>query len=316
MLRVEGLEVTFDGVAALAGVDLEVAGEERLALLGPSGSGKSTLLRAVAGLQPAAAGRVLLAGRDLAGVPPYRRGIGLMLQDGALFPHRDVEGNIAFGLRMAGVPRDARERRTSELLDLVGLAGRGRRSVATLSGGERQRVALARALAPEPRLLLLDEPLGSLDGPLRERLLQDLAELFDRLRLTVVHVTHDVGEAFLIGDRVAVMREGRVVQHAAPDDLWAHPADAWTARFLGMANVLDEGARRVVVRPEAVRVTPGDAATIVAAERRGPSVLLRVRLDDGRVLEAITTALSPPRPGDRVAVEIDRAGVVELAPDP
>jgi len=303
-------------VAALAGVDLEVAGEERLALLGPSGSGKSTLLRAVAGLQPAAAGRVLLAGRDLAGVPPYRRGIGLMLQDGALFPHRDVEGNIAFGLRMAGVPRDARERRTSELLDLVGLAGRGRRSVATLSGGERQRVALARALAPEPRLLLLDEPLGSLDGPLRERLLQDLAELFDRLRLTVVHVTHDVGEAFLIGDRVAVMREGRVVQHAAPDDLWAHPADAWTARFLGMANVLDEGARRVVVRPEAVRVTPGDAATIVAAERRGPSVLLRVRLDDGRVLEAITTALSPPRPGDRVAVEIDRAGVVELAPDP
>jgi len=316
MLRVEGLEVTFDGVAALAGVDLEVAGEERLALLGPSGSGKSTLLRAVAGLQPAAAGRVLLAGRDLAGVPPYRRGIGLMLQDGALFPHRDVEGNIAFGLRMAGVPRDARERRTSELLDLVGLAGRERRSVATLSGGERQRVALARALAPEPRLLLLDEPLGSLDGPLRERLLQDLAELFDRLRLTVVHVTHDVGEAFLIGDRVAVMREGRVVQHAAPDDLWAHPADAWTARFLGMANVLDEGARRVVVRPEAVRVTPGDAATIVAAERRGPSVLLRVRLDDGEVLEAITTALSPPRPGDRVAVEIDRAGVVELAPDP
>ena len=316
MLRVEGLEVTFDGVAALAGVDLEVAGEERLALLGPSGSGKSTLLRAVAGLQPAAAGRVLLAGRDLAGVPPYRRGIGLMLQDGALFPHRDVEGNIAFGLRMAGVPRDARERRTSELLDLVGLAGRGRRSVATLSGGERQRVALARALAPEPRLLLLDEPLGSLDGPLHERLLQDLAELFDHLRLTVVHVTHDVGEAFSIGDRVAVMREGRVVQHAAPDDLWAHPADAWTARFLGMANVLDEGARRVVVRPEAVRVTPGDAATIVAAERRGPSVLLRVRLDDGRVLEAITTALSPPRPGDRVAVEIDRAGVVELAPDP
>ncbi|MBA3329301.1 MAG: ABC transporter ATP-binding protein [Actinobacteria bacterium] len=316
MLRVEGLEVTFDGVAALAGVDLEVAGEERLALLGPSGSGKSTLLRAVAGLQPAAAGRVLLAGRDLAGVPPYRRGIGLMLQDGALFPHRDVEGNIAFGLRMAGVPRDARERRTSELLDLVGLAGRGRRSVATLSGGERQRVALARALAPEPRLLLLDEPLGSLDGPLRERLLQDLAELFDHLRLTVVHVTHDVGEAFSIGDRVAVMREGRVVQHAAPDDLWAHPADAWTARFLGMANVLDEGARRVVVRPEAVRVTPGDAATIVAAERRGPSVLLRVRLDDGEVLEAITTALSPPRPGDRVAVEIDRAGVVELAPDP
>jgi len=316
MLRVEGLEVTFDGVAALAGVDLEVAGEERLALLGPSGSGKSTLLRAVAGLQPAAAGRVLLAGRDLAGVPPYRRGIGLMLQDGALFPHRDVEGNIAFGLRMAGVPRDARERRTSELLDLVGLAGRERRSVATLSGGERQRVALARALAPEPRLLLLDEPLGSLDGPLRERLLQDLAELFDHLRLTVVHVTHDVGEAFSIGDRVAVMREGRVVQHAAPDDLWAHPADAWTARFLGMANVLDEGARRVVVRPEAVRVTPGDAATIVAAERRGPSVLLRVRLDDGEVLEAITTALSPPRPGDRVAVEIDRAGVVELAPDP
>ena len=315
MLRVDGLAVAFDGVAALAGVELEVAAQERLALLGPSGSGKSTLLRAIAGLQPVAAGRILLNGHDLAGVPPYRRGIGLMLQEGALFPHRDVGGNIAFGLRMAGVRRDVRERRTRELLELVGLSGREHRSVSTLSGGERQRVALARALAPEPSLLLLDEPLGSLDGPLRERLLHDLAELFGRLRLTVVHVTHDVGEAFSIGDRVAVMREGRVVQHATPDDLWACPADGWTARFLGMANVFDEGAGRFVVRPEAVRVIPGDAATVVTAERRGPSVRLRVRLDDGRVLEAVTTALHVPRSGDRVDIEIDEAGVVEVAPE-
>jgi thiamine transport system ATP-binding protein len=312
VLEVAGLGVAYDGVAALAGVHLAAAEGERLAVLGPSGSGKSTLLRAIAGLERPSTGRVLVEGRDLAGVPPHRRRMGLMFQDGALFPHRDVEGNVGFGLRMAGLPARERTGRVREALELVGLGGFERRSVATLSGGEAQRVALARAIAPHPRVLLLDEPLGSLDGPLRERLLADLAELFDRLRLTVLHVTHDVGEAFAIGDRVAVLRRGRLVQCAAPDDLWARPADAWTARFLGMGNVVRHGDVARVVRPEAVLVERGEGATVLAAERRGPLVRLRLRLDDGRELEAATTALDHPRPGERAAVRIDEGVVVEV----
>jgi thiamine transport system ATP-binding protein len=312
MLRVEALEVSFDGAPALAGANVEVGAGTRLAVLGPSGSGKSTLLRTVAGLLPPDAGRILLAGRDLAGLPPHRRGIGLMHQDGALFPHLDVAGNIAFGLRMTGVPRERREQRTAELLELVGLAGLGRRSIGTLSGGERQRVALARALAPQPQVLLLDEPLGALDRPLRERLLGELAELFTRLSLTVVYVTHDVGEAFSIGDRVAVMRAGRIVQHGAPDDLWLHPADAWVARFLGMKNVAERDGRTIVIRPEAVRLEPGENAIVAQAERRGAAVHLRVRLADGEELEAVTTQPDHPRTGDRVNISIDPTGIIEL----
>ncbi len=312
MLRVEGVTVSFEGVRALAGVDVEVAEGERLAVLGPSGSGKSTLLRAIAGLQRLDAGRIELAGRDLAGVPPHLRGIGLMHQDGALFPHRDVAGNVSFGLRMSGVPRAERERRTAELLERVGLSGFERRSLGGLSGGERQRVALARALAREPSVLLLDEPLGSLDRPLRERLVQELRELFERLGLTVVHVTHDVSEAFAIGDRIAVMRDGRFVQSGAPDDVWSRPADEWIARFLGITNVREHDGRRVVVRPEAVRAEPGEGAVVLAAQRRGPAVHLRLRLDDGEVLESVTTALDHPRPGDAVRVEIDPAGIVPV----
>jgi thiamine transport system ATP-binding protein len=306
-VRVEGLTVTF-GAPVLRGVDLDLPEGETTAILGPSGSGKSTLLRAIAGLEQPAAGRILLAGRDLAGVPPHRRGVGLMFQDGNLFPHRDVAGNVEFGLRMAGVPKEQRRRRVAEVLELVGLAGFGGRSVARLSGGERQRVALARALAPEPRVLLLDEPVGSLDGPLRERLLADLDELFERLGPTVAYVTHDVAEAFALGDGVAVLRDGAVVQHGPPDELWAAPADGWTARFLGLGNVRDGR----VIRPEAVHVRPGSGAVVLATTRLGVVVRLRVRLDSGEELDAATTALDHPAAGDRVAVEVDPAGVIEL----
>jgi thiamine transport system ATP-binding protein len=281
-------------------------------VLGPSGSGKSTLLRVIAGLQRPDRGHVLVDGRDVTAVPTHRRGVGLMFQDGALFPHRDVEGNVSFGLRMAAVPAAIRARRVAEALALVGLEGYEHRSVATLSGGERQRVALARAVAPDPRVLLLDEPLGSLDRPLRERLLVDLEALFELLGRTVVTVTHDVGEAFALADRVAVMRQGRIVQSAPPDALWARPADAWTARFLGLANVLENDNGATLIRPEAVRLVAGEGATVVAAERRGPLVRLQVRRDDGDELEAVTTELRHPRAGERVRVEIDPAGVVTL----
>jgi thiamine transport system ATP-binding protein len=314
VLRVEELSLAFGGVPALAGIDLEVGAGERLAVLGPSGSGKSTLLRAIAGLERPDAGRVLLDGRDLAGVPPHLRGIGLMHQDGVLFPHRDVAGNVEFGLRMAGIPRAERARRTAALLELVGLAGFERRSTGTLSGGERQRVALARTLAPEPRVLLLDEPLGSLDRPLRDRLAGELVALADRLELTLVHVTHDADEAFAIGDRVAIVSAGRVVQHGTPDELWSAPASEWAARFLGLRNVLERAGRRVLVRPEGVRLVPGDAAVVLAVERRGAAVRVRLRLHGGEEFDAVTTDLRLPRPGDRVGVELDPAATVELPP--
>ncbi|HEY5871746.1 MAG TPA: ABC transporter ATP-binding protein [Gaiellaceae bacterium] len=309
MLQVDSVSVGFDGKKALDDASLDVANGEVVTVLGPSGSGKTTLLRVIAGLQPPDEGRVLLDDSDLAGVPPHRRGVGLVFQDHALFPHRDVFGNIAFGLRMRGDSPEQVERRTIELLALVGLAGFERRSVGTLSGGEQQRVALARALAPEPRILLLDEPLGSLDRRLRDRLLGDLEQLFDELALTAVYVTHDQTEAFTLGDRVAVMRAGRVAQIATPDELWARPLDEDVARFLGLANV----AGGEVVRPEAVTVrrTPeGGEGVVEKAVRTGPVVRLRVRLDDGRSLETVVAALDHPHVGDRVDVDVDPKGIV------
>ena len=310
-LALEGIDVVLGGERILADVSLEVPSGERLALLGPSGSGKSTLLRVVAGLQQPSAGRVLAGGRDVTGVPAHRRGIGLVFQDPALFPHRNVAENVGFGPKVAGLPRADRDARVAEALALVGLSGTEKRDVTTLSGGEAQRVALARALAPRPATLLLDEPLGSLDAPLRLRLQEDLRALFERLALTVVHVTHDVGEAFALGDRIAILRAGRIAQAATPDELWAHPADEWVARFLGMRNVERDGDRATVVRPEAVRVRPGDGATVVASERDGAVVRLRVRRGDGVELEALSVG-SAPAAGDRVSVEIDPAGVVEV----
>jgi thiamine transport system ATP-binding protein len=311
MLRVEDVSIAFDGKAALDRASLDAGDAEVVALLGPSGSGKTTLLRVIAGLERPDAGRVVLDGRDLADVPPYRRGIGLVFQDHALFPHRDVLGNVSFGLRMRGDSADAIAARAGDLLELVGLAGFGHRSVGTLSGGERQRVALARALAPQPQILLLDEPLGSLDRRLRDRLLEDLGRLFDELALTAVYVTHDQGEAFALGDRVAVMREGRVVQAATPDELWSHPLDLDVARFLGIGNVDGETA----VRPEAVSVRRAAGAgdgTVERAVRTGPAVRLIVRLDDGRRLEALSTELDHPAANERVDVEIDPEGIIRL----
>ena len=311
MLRVEEVTVRFGERAALDRVDLEVALGEVLTVLGPSGCGKTTLLRVIAGLQRADSGSVLLDGVDVTDVAPHRRGVGLVFQDHALFHHRDVFGNVAFGLRMQGAERSAIERHVSRLLELVGLAGFERRSIATLSGGEQQRVALARALAPEPRVLLLDEPLGSLDRRLRDRLLEDLDRLFEELRVTAIYVTHDQAEAFALGDRVAVMREGRIAQTGSPDELWAHPLDEDVARFLGLRNV----SGRKVVRPEAVtvRAAAGDGDGVVeSAVRHGPTVYLVIRLDDGSELEAAVTSLDHPAPGVRVDVEVAPEGIVRM----
>jgi thiamine transport system ATP-binding protein len=201
-LEVAGVSVAFDGRRVLDQVSLAVAADEVVALLGPSGSGKSTLLQVIAGLRRPDSGRVSWLGADITGVAPHLRGVGLVFQDALLFPHLDVARNVGYGLRVAGASRPEVARRVAELLELVELGGYGARSVATLSGGEAQRVALARALAPAPRLLLLDEPFGALDRELRDRLAVDVRALLHRLHTPAVHVTHDLAEADLVGDRV------------------------------------------------------------------------------------------------------------------
>ena len=236
-LEVRRVSVQLGGGAVLADVSLSARTGEIVALLGPSGCGKTTLLRVIAGLQPHT-GDVRWQGRPVAAVPAHRRGFGLVFQDQALFPHLDVERNVAFGLRMQGGSAAARTRRVAELLQMVGLSGLSRRSVDALSGGEAQRVALARALAPQPRLLMLDEPLSGLDRPLREQLLVDLPRILRQLRQTALFVTHDLEEALAVADRVAVMRAGRIVQTGTPRTVYERPASVFVARFLGRANIL------------------------------------------------------------------------------
>ncbi|GAA0494548.1 ABC transporter ATP-binding protein [Streptomyces sp. NPDC046215] len=337
LLRLAGVTVRFGDRAVVDAVDLAVAEHETVCVLGPSGSGKSTLLRVVAGLQRADAGRVFLSGRDQASVPTHRREVGLMFQDHQLFPQRDVGGNVAFGLRMRGTGRAETERRVTELLDMVGLPGAQRRAVAALSGGEQQRVALARALAPRPRLLMLDEPLGQLDRTLRERLVVELRELFGRLGTTVLAVTHDQGEAFALADRVVVMRDGRIAQAGTPLEVWQRPASEFVARFLGFDNVVAatvggeradtvwgtvpvppgtrQGACRLLVRPTGVRLVPeagGLPCTVSGRTFRGDHVVVLLRPEDGPVLEAACGLREAPEAGDRVGVVFDVNDVVVL----
>ncbi|MFI9818487.1 ABC transporter ATP-binding protein [Saccharothrix variisporea] len=317
-LRLDGITVRYGSLAAVSDVDLAVGDGEVVALLGPSGCGKSTLLRTVAGLEPPASGRVTWDGADLAGVPVHRRGFGLVFQDGQLFPHRDVAGNVAFGLRMHRVDREARRKRVDELLELVGLAGYQRRRVTELSGGEQQRVALARALAPRPRLVLLDEPLSALDRALREQLAVDLARLLREAGATALVVTHDHDEAFTLADRVAVMRAGRIVQVGEPAAVWRSPADVETARFLGCGKVLAADraselfgvASRVGLRASALRVDPSGTleATVVERVHRRDHVRLLV-LVEGDEFEAVAPVAAPPEPGDRVRLTTDLDGV-------
>ncbi len=304
-----------DAVVAVDGVSLEVRPGEVVALLGPSGCGKSSLLRAVAGLEPVAAGDVRWAGRSIVRLPVHRRGFGLMFQDGQLFPHRDVARNVAYGLE-GRLPRAERAARVTELLDVVGLHGYATRPVATLSGGEQQRVALARALAPRPALLLLDEPLSALDRGLRERLAVDLREVLATTGTTALFVTHDHDEAFTVADRVGVMGSGRLLQVGTPDDLWHHPARPEVARFLGYEAFLGgHGSTVVALAPGAFRLADlqqgaADSDDHRAAVVRGASFRkghTEVSLEVEGV--GVVTAFVPwdrvPDPGTAVRVALD-----------
>ena len=253
-LVASGITKSFDKTAVLRGIDLRIEEGETVCLLGPSGCGKTTLLRILAGLEQADQGQVVVEGQDISHMPAHLRDFGLMFQDYVLFPHLNVADNIAFGLRMHGWPAERIAGRVAELLDLVGLEDYGKRKVFDLSGGQQQRVALARSLAPMPRLLMLDEPLGSLDRVLRDQLLTELRLLLERLHQTAIYVTHDQLEAFAVADRVALMNEGRIEQEAPPGDLYLRPATPFVARFLGFKNLL---AGRVVGSDSGLRISTG-----------------------------------------------------------
>lgn len=226
MLTIRDLSVAYDE-PVLTGVDLTVGAGEIVCILGPSGGGKSTLLRAVAGLVPYG-GSISIGSDSVDGLPAHRRNVGMMFQDDLLFTHLDVAGNVGFGTG---------GQRVAQMLDLVGLAGFEKRSVATLSGGQAQRVALARALAPAPRVLLLDEPFGALDVVLKTSLVLEVQQVLRSQQATVLAVTHDRHEAFTLADRVAILRDGGLVQVGTPDELWGAPADAYVAELVGLSVI-------------------------------------------------------------------------------
>jgi iron(III) transport system ATP-binding protein len=336
-----GLSKAFGPVPALRGVDLEVATGSLTALLGPSGCGKTTLLRVVTGFERPDAGSVAVGGRVVAGpgvhVPPERRRVAIVPQEQALFPHLTVAANVGYGLGRG----PGRARRVDAMLELAGLAGLGRRMPHELSGGQQQRVALARALAPEPSVVLLDEPFGSLDASLRVGLRAEIAGILRSSGATALLVTHDQEEALSMADRVAVMRDGRIVQQGPPEVVYQRPADLWVAGFVGSANVLDAevvgagrarcalgavevaggglgngdglaGRVRVVVRPEQVRLAPpgsGVAGVVDHREYYGHDALVRVVLADGTPVLARTGSDDLPAAGAAVAVACQGAVV-------
>ena len=239
MLEINNIYKSYEGALLLRGISFTVAAGETVCLLGASGSGKSTLLRIIAGLETAEQGQVCWEGADLADVPAHRRGFGLVFQDYALFPHMNVWENVAFGLKMLGLPRDQMETRMNRVLDKVNLTGFKDRRVTDLSGGEQQRVALARALAPNPHLLMFDEPLGALDRSLREQLLEELRGLLHTTGVPAVYVTHDQEEAFKLADRILLLHDGEIVREGRPAEIWAEPGSVWVARFLDVGNILE-----------------------------------------------------------------------------
>lgn len=349
-LQLEDLSKQFNGVVAVDRLSLTLQKGEMLALLGPSGSGKTTTLRLLAGFEVPDAGRVIVEQDDVTGVEPVARRFGMVFQHYALFPHLNVGQNVAFGLESLGVRGEELARRVAAALGLVDLAGFEHRRIGQLSGGQQQRVALARALAPEPRVLLLDEPLSNLDPALRERTRRELRELIHRVGITTVFVTHEQDEAFDLGDRVAVLRAGRLEQVGTPEDLYALPANEFVAEFVGRSSsigvtVLGPGERGMRVGVEAVeweltdgatpRLPPGPALMVVRPEalrllqpapgaivgqvtqRRfiGTASLFTILTDGGATLEVS----GPPRsvsPGDRVGVMPSRraGGGIHLFP--
>jgi iron(III) transport system ATP-binding protein len=326
-VRVRGLSKSFGAVHAVRDLNLEIERAELMAVLGPSGCGKTTLLRVIAGFEQPDAGCVVVSDEVVAGpgriVPPEKRRVGMVFQDYALFPHLSVEGNVAFGLTAR--PREERDALTRRTLELVGLQHKARFGVYELSGGERQRVALARALAPEPELVLLDEPFSNLDATLRAGLRREVELILRDAEATALLVTHDQEEALSLADRLAVMRDGEIVQVGPPVEVYGRPATRWAAQFVGEVNVLSGVARgngvetelgvfdlrspvsgsvQVAVRPEQLelRADSNGNAEVVAREFRGHDVLYRLRHEGGKTLLVQLPSLDLYDVGDSVFV--------------
>jgi ABC-type Fe3+/spermidine/putrescine transport system ATPase subunit len=323
----------------LKGVSLAVAPGETVALLGPSGCGKTTLLRVVAGLERQSSGELRFDGEEITGLGPHRRGFGLMFQEHALFPHMNVRRNVEFGLRQAGWDAQRRNARVDELLRSVNLEEFGQRTPEGLSGGERQRVALARTLAPSPRMLMLDEPLGSLDRGLREHLVVELGDVLTRLEIPAIYVTHDQFEAFAIADRVAIMRAGLFVRVGTPTEVFADPKTEFVARFLGLDNILpgerdasgtvattadtfetgirgEPGPVRLLLREEGARVVEGLGNNVLSGvvEARlfqGPVSRLVVRASEAVFSFTFDSTVELPPSGAPVHIAIPNAQAVE-----
>ena len=336
-ILLEEVSKSFGATRAVREVSLEIEHGELMAVLGPSGCGKTTLLRLIAGFEAPDGGSVAVGEETVAGpgalVPPEKRRVGMVFQDFALFPHLTVEANIAFGLTRR--PREEREELTRRTLELVGLQHKAGRHPHELSGGERQRVALARALAPEPEVVLLDEPFSSLDATLRADLRREVELILRDAEATALLVTHDQEEALSLADRLAVMREGRIVQVGPPEEVYGRPASRWAAQFVGEVNVLAGVARaggvetelgrfdlrapatgtvHVAVRPEQLELTArhDGNAEVVSREFRGHDVLYRLRHEGGRTVLVQLPSLELYEVGARVFVRPAATAVTSL----
>jgi putative spermidine/putrescine transport system ATP-binding protein len=290
-VRLVDLHKRYGDVAAVDGVDLEIARGEFFTMLGPSGSGKTTTLRLIAGFERPDQGTIELGGRDVSGLPPYERDVNTVFQDYALFPHMTVAENVAYGLRVKGVGRADRQRRAAEALATVRLDEHGSRKPSQLSGGQRQRVALARAIVNRPQALLLDEPLGALDLKLRQDLQIELKRIQQELGMTFIYVTHDQDEALTMSDRLAVFNRGRIEQVGSPADVYEHPSTEFVAGFVGTSNVIERDGRKVTIRPEKIRLVldggAGELATIRAAVYLGAITRYLCVLDAGGELAVV-----------------------------
>ena len=277
MLELRNVVKSYEGKPLLTDISFTVAVGETICLLGASGSGKSTILRMIAGLDFPERGAILLNSLDLAGTPPHLRDFGLVFQDYGLFPHLNVFDNIAFGLKMRNISADKIKQRVSALLEQVNLSGFASRQVTDLSGGEQQRVALARALAPSPRLLMFDEPLGALDRSLKEDLLNEIRGILHKTKIPAIYVTHDQEEAFTIADRILVLNEGTIIRDAAPHEIWREPKSAFVAKLLGIGNVI-EGE---VVSENKVKTAFG-VFSLDCKKQAGEKIQLLMTVGEGR----------------------------------
>ena len=339
LLQIDRLSKGYNGTTVVHDISFSLEEGQILSLLGPSGSGKTTLLRLLAGLEHPEAGRLLFNGKDMATTPPHKRQFGMMFQEYALFPHKNVANNICFGLEMAKWSPDKQQQRVQEMLTLVGLQGKENRRIDELSGGERQRVALARSLAPQPRLLLLDEPLGSLDRVLRDRLAAEIRSILKNQKVTAVFVTHDQTEAFAVADIIAILRQGRLEQFADPEEVYRRPKTVDVARFLGFRNLIDcvrhpltgffdqlpaelhTCSGKLLIRPEGARLSekqtkdsiePQLSGQVAGRQFQGQVYSMEIQVRDLQLHFDLPIDPAPPQINETISLTINPSAMVQF----